>query len=804
MKLSNMNSITRGVHIEDDREETATRCRVHGCIPPRRSDDGPGSLGSRRSTARHHSALIVGMLLILSSPFAYDGDFRFFGSMILCSHAFTTTKPLTFHAILSTSSQANKNHPFLRHATIAPVDEEHLVDGDDEKEAYRATLQKKTVKDLRAMVKHMTPPPPRGITSKLKLKQDFVRFLAEHTTSPDGNNKINNSNHNNISSSSSINEETSAVTSTASASHVKTKARTRKARATTMPSLDTVVDDDDDTGADAPRKTKKELILEEVAARYPGLNSTSSHRVSYDYDIEQDVRARYHPMLVNAPDSSEMDLSFVGTASCTPGITRGVSCTALRLNWRRSGGGAGLTSLLQTAAAGARPRHEDGDQTPPQSPDGGDGKKKSRQPQQRSNDFVGGTWIFDCGECTQLQLQKSPTVKPGKITKIFITHCHGDHSFGLPGLLCLMGQDRPREPDERGNLPPPIDIYGPEGLRSWLRVAIRYSISRIVPPYRVHELMNVPMAPEWKMIRDYKDGRCRFFYDWNRVGGKGDKSWMTEWGAQGIAGDDPHSWITKCMNEDLIERDSYYGEIEGGRDIYPDYNSPMCSAGAPIWEVEDEGDVVVHAAPMSHGVPCVGYVVKETSRPGRIFPDLVIPVIERNFSALKKAGVKMPMKIMAVIKNLPSDGAFTFPDGTVIKHSDVVEPPREGRKVVICGDTADTRAIENLAQDANVVVHEATNAFLRGIDIGSNKYSVTRDARIHGHSTPDLAGDFAKRVNAKNLIINHFSSRYKGDESLESVAIMTRIEKQAIVASGLSESSVCAAWDFMLCPIAQN
>ncbi len=116
--------------------------------------------------------------------------------------------------------------------------------------------------------------------------------------------------------------------------------------------------------------------------------------------------------------------------------------------------------------------------------------------------------------------------------------------------------------------------------------------------------------------------------------------------------------------------------------------------GAPVWEVEDEGDVSVFAAPMSHGIPCVGYVVKEQDRPGRLRPDLIAPIIKRNYQALQDSVIKNPMKIMALIKNLPVGSKFTFPDGTIVKQSDVVQPPIKGRKIVILGDTLDPRAIE--------------------------------------------------------------------------------------------------------------
>lgn len=66
------------------------------------------------------------------------------------------------------------------------------------------------------------------------------------------------------------------------------------------------------------------------------------------------------------------------------------------------------------------------------------------------------------------------------------------------------------------------------------------------------------------------------------------------------------------------------------------------------------------------------------------------------------------------------------------------------------------------------------------------------------------AGEFAKRIGAKKLVLNHFSARYKGDQSIESMTIMTRMERQAMKASGLPETSVACAWDYMILPIPRN
>lgn len=84
--------------------------------------------------------------------------------------------------------------------------------------------------------------------------------------------------------------------------------------------------------------------------------------------------------------------------------------------------------------------------------------------------------MFDCGEGTQHQLLRSD-VKISQINRIFITHLHGDHIFGLMGLLASYGL--------AGN-PTRIDIYGPPGLNEYLRACQKYSYTHLSYPLKIH------------------------------------------------------------------------------------------------------------------------------------------------------------------------------------------------------------------------------------------------------------------------------------------------------------------------------
>ncbi|HPD61190.1 MAG TPA: ribonuclease Z [Thermodesulfobacteriota bacterium] len=83
----------------------------------------------------------------------------------------------------------------------------------------------------------------------------------------------------------------------------------------------------------------------------------------------------------------------------------------------------------------------------------------------------GDIFLFDCGEGTQVQIIRA-SLSPGKLFAIFLSHLHGDHVTGLPGLLMtIMHQSREK----------PLRIFGPPGTREYIAL-IRKCLG-FSPPY---------------------------------------------------------------------------------------------------------------------------------------------------------------------------------------------------------------------------------------------------------------------------------------------------------------------------------
>ncbi|MBD0325790.1 MAG: ribonuclease Z [Pyrinomonadaceae bacterium] len=87
-------------------------------------------------------------------------------------------------------------------------------------------------------------------------------------------------------------------------------------------------------------------------------------------------------------------------------------------------------------------------------------------------------WLFDCGEATQHQLLRSAP-KISQISRIFITHLHGDHVFGLPGLLATCGL---------AGHATGIALYGPPGLEDFVRSSVKYSYTILAYPLEIYTI----------------------------------------------------------------------------------------------------------------------------------------------------------------------------------------------------------------------------------------------------------------------------------------------------------------------------
>jgi ribonuclease Z len=153
----------------------------------------------------------------------------------------------------------------------------------------------------------------------------------------------------------------------------------------------------------------------------------------------------------------------------------------------------------------------------------------------------------------------------------------------------------------------------------------------------------------------------------------------------------------------------------------------------PAETVQRDGYVVA-AIPVTHkGAASFGYALVEDSRPGHLDPRLA-----------EELGVRPGPDFGRLQRGETVAG---------VKPEQVLGPTREGRKVVISGDTTPCEALKIVAYQADLLVHEAT--FVE---------EEAERARQTYHSTARQAAELALEAEVRLLVLTHVSSRYAGGE----------------------------------------
>jgi ribonuclease Z len=244
-------------------------------------------------------------------------------------------------------------------------------------------------------------------------------------------------------------------------------------------------------------------------------------------------------------------------------------------------------------------------------------------------------FLIDCGEGTQMQLRKA-RIRFSKINNIFISHLHGDHVFGLYGLLStfsLMGRKNP------------IRLHAPENYH---KILLAHLLD-----FDIHLNFEIEFIP--------------------------------------LTGKDPAVIL-------------------------------------------DDKHVTVTSFPLKHRVPCFGFLFREKTAERNIIKE-----------AITKYSIP-PVRIPAI--KLGAD--YITPDGSIIRNEDITMPPPEPHSYAYCSDTKYFARLSSFVTGVTLLYHEATF-----------DKSLSTLARTTGHSTTLDAARTALDAMAKNLIIGHFSARYK-------------------------------------------
>lgn len=254
-------------------------------------------------------------------------------------------------------------------------------------------------------------------------------------------------------------------------------------------------------------------------------------------------------------------------------------------------------------------------------------------------------FLIDCGEGTQVQLRKYG-IKFSKIKHIFISHLHGDHFFGLVGLISTF---------RLLNRETELHVYGPKGIKEVITLQLKLSNSWTNYPLLFHEL-------------------------------------------------------SASTSEVIFEDDK----------------------------------VEVSTIPLEHRVYTNGFLFKEKLGERRL-----------NVNAVQQCEEIE----VCDYQNLKNGRDFKLQNGEIIKNNLLTLPPIPIKSYAFCSDTCYLPQIVPIIKNVNCLYHEAT--FLK------DKEDLATTTK---HSTAEQAAQIALQANAKQLIIGHYSGRYKNLEVFKTEA----------------------------------
>lgn len=339
--------------------------------------------------------------------------------------------------------------------------------------------------------------------------------------------------------------------------------------------------------------------------------------------------------------------------------------------------------------------------------------------------------VVDGGEGTQQQLLKASSdrsghrFRPSRTNIILVTHLHGDHSFGLPGLVVYLDNAATEKA-------PPLHIVGPVGVAAFLRTALILSRTELKRGYRVTELATP--AP---------------------------------------TGGGAYEGAALCATAPPV--------------LHPDeraVSEVLALNDDGMFALELLTGCSLTAAPLAHGsIACVGYRIQEADAPGSIDARRAAAEAERAGDDARR--ICRALRECS----LNGAARLRLADGSELAVADgfVGAVTRRGRVVVVLGDCchpggACDAATLRLAADADVLVHEATldDAFAalaleRGHSTPSDAARVAARAGVSHlvlwHFSPRYRNDDAFRATFTDAVRAHFGGALTLASDFDRVAV---------------------------------